>query len=38
MSLTDIALATGFSSQSHFTNAFMRATGVTPGDYRGRVK
>ncbi|HEY2189615.1 MAG TPA: AraC family transcriptional regulator [Caldimonas sp.] len=30
MSLSEIALATGFASQSHFTEAFRRRTGRTP--------
>jgi FixJ family two-component response regulator len=33
-SLVEIALATCFSSQSNFTRAFRRATGMTPGEYR----
>ena len=33
-SLVEIALATGFSSQSHFTSTFKRLVGVTPGEYR----
>lgn len=37
-SLIEVALATGFSSQSHFTTAFARDTGVTPGVYRQRVR
>jgi AraC-like DNA-binding protein len=32
--LVEIAYATGFSSQSHFTNAFKRFIGITPGRYR----
>jgi len=36
--LADIALACGFSSQSHFTTAFRRCLGVTPGEYRQRVQ
>lgn len=36
-SLADIAYATGFSSQSHMTNAFGRHTGVAPGAYRRLV-
>lgn len=32
--LSDIAYATGFSSQAHFTNVFRRLTGVTPMEYR----
>jgi len=34
MPVVDIALATGFSSQSHLATAFRRLTGVTPGEYR----
>lgn len=33
-SLSEIALTLGFSSQSHFTQAFRRQTGLTPGAYR----
>ncbi len=32
-SLADVALACGFSSQSHFTARFRELTGVTPGRY-----
>lgn len=32
--LGDIALACGFSSQSHFGQSFRQRFGVTPGDYR----
>lgn len=31
--IAEVALRTGFSSQSHFTTAFRRAFGVTPGRY-----
>jgi len=31
--LTEVALATGFSDQSAFTNQFKRHVGVTPGQY-----
>lgn len=34
--LTTLALDLGFASQSHFTSAFHRATGVTPGQYRAQ--
>jgi AraC family transcriptional regulator len=34
LSLAQIALNAGFSSQASFTRAFFRATGVTPGEYR----
>lgn len=33
-SLATIALKAGFADQSHFTNAFRRHMGVTPGEYR----
>lgn len=36
--LAHIALACGFSSQSHFTTAFHRGLGVTPGEFRRRVQ
>lgn len=32
-SLADAALGAGFTDQSHFTRAFKRVTGVTPGRY-----
>lgn len=35
-SLTEIALEVGFSDQSHFTRAFTRVKGETPGSYRRR--
>lgn len=35
MAVTDIALSCGFSSSSHFSNAFRRETGATPAEYRG---
>jgi AraC family transcriptional regulator len=34
LSLAQIALNARFSSQASFTRAFLRATGVTPGEYR----
>jgi AraC family transcriptional regulator len=34
MEIGTIALALGFSSQSHLTTTFRRATGTTPGAYR----
>ncbi|MEM8545977.1 MAG: AraC family transcriptional regulator [Cyanobacteria bacterium P01_H01_bin.119] len=35
-SLAEIAIATGFFDQSHFTRSFKRVFGVTPGQYRQR--
>lgn len=35
--LTEVALATGFSSHSHLTAAFRRAFGAPPSHYRGRL-
>lgn len=35
MPVTDIALVCGFSSSSHFSNAFRREVGMTPIAYRG---
>ncbi|MEZ5429004.1 MAG: AraC family transcriptional regulator [Pyrinomonadaceae bacterium] len=32
--LADIACSAGFADQSHFTRAFKRATGITPGAFR----
>jgi AraC family transcriptional regulator len=32
--LSQIALATGYSDQSHFSTAFKRHTGMTPAEYR----
>jgi AraC family transcriptional regulator len=34
LSLAEIALACGFADQSHFTAAFRKAVGATPGMYR----
>ncbi len=31
--LSEIALETGFSDQSHFTNTFRQSTGLTPSQY-----
>jgi AraC family transcriptional regulator len=37
-SLSEIALECRFSSQSSFTRAFRRATGVTPAEYRRTLR
>jgi len=37
-SLVGIALAAGFVDQSHFTKAFKRCTGMTPGAFRLQVR
>jgi AraC family transcriptional regulator len=36
--LGEIALEAGFSDQSHFTRCFKREIGLTPGEYRARVR
>lgn len=36
LTLTEIAVRTGFCDQSHFSKAFKRTTGVSPGIYRKR--
>lgn len=36
-SLADVAAATGFCDQAHFTRAFKARVGVTPGSYRAAV-
>lgn len=35
--LAEVALATGFADQSHFTRTFRAVAGVTPGEYRRRT-
>jgi AraC family transcriptional regulator len=37
-SLAEIALACGFADQSHFTAAFRKAVGATPGAYRRALR
>lgn len=37
-SVTDIALATGFASPSHFATSFRQHVGLTPSDYRRTLK
>jgi AraC-like DNA-binding protein len=34
MSIAEVALACGFANQSHFTAAFTRSMGISPGRYR----
>jgi AraC-like DNA-binding protein len=34
--IVEVALDCGFASHSHFSDAFRRATGLTPSEYRGR--
>ncbi|MBD5459744.1 MAG: helix-turn-helix domain-containing protein [Lachnospiraceae bacterium] len=34
MSLSDIAMHTGYNDQSYFTKVFQRITGMSPGNYR----
>jgi AraC family transcriptional regulator len=36
LSLAEIALQVGFSSQSHFTDVFRRRCGIAPGHWRKR--
>jgi AraC-like DNA-binding protein len=38
LSIADVAYATGFSSQSHFTRTFRRFIGVTPGKFAQQRK
>lgn len=38
VSITDIAAACGFESQSYFTRVFKNQTGVSPGKYRGSAQ
>jgi AraC family transcriptional regulator len=37
LELAEIALACGFSDQSHFTTAFRRLTGISPHRYRSQI-
>jgi AraC family transcriptional regulator len=36
--LADVSLMAGFADQAHFTRAFKRITGVTPGAYRAAAR
>lgn len=37
-SLSEIAASVGFCDQSHFSNAFKRYTGMTPAEFRSRLR
>lgn len=37
-SLSEIAASSGFCDQSHFSNAFKRYTGMTPAEFRARLR
>jgi AraC family transcriptional regulator len=37
VSLSEIALAAGFSDQAHFSNKFRRTIGKTPGEWRRAI-
>jgi AraC family transcriptional regulator len=37
VALSDIAMASGFADQSHFTRIFKQSTGMTPGTFRAMV-
>ena len=36
--LAAVAAQAGFADQSHFTKAFAKATGITPSEYRRRLR
>ena len=36
--LSEVSLQAGFGDQAHFTRAFKRITGITPGEYRGTMR
>jgi AraC-like DNA-binding protein len=38
LSIQDIALAVGYEHQSHFSTAFKRMYGISPQEYRNRIK
>ncbi|MDR2742013.1 MAG: helix-turn-helix domain-containing protein [Treponema sp.] len=38
MSVTDVALASGFSSISYYGEIFKRLLGISPGEYRRKLR
>jgi AraC family transcriptional regulator len=38
LSLANVAIASGFADQSHFTKTFKRFTGMTPGQFRAALR
>jgi transcriptional regulator GlxA family with amidase domain len=38
MPLSEIAIAVGFSDQSHYTRWFREIVGITPGNYRWSMR
>jgi AraC-like DNA-binding protein len=38
MSITQVALEVGFSSQSYFSRIFQQEAGITPTDYQNGVR
>lgn len=36
--LSEVSLQAGFGDQAHFTRAFKRITGITPGEYRATLR
>ncbi|MDW4500617.1 helix-turn-helix domain-containing protein [Sulfitobacter sp. D35] len=37
MPLAEVAIAAGFSSQSHMTDVFREKVGTTPGKFRAQI-
>jgi AraC-like DNA-binding protein len=38
LSIKEIAVLLGFCNTAHFSNAFRRAEGITPSDFRRRAR